>query len=216
MIKVLIINANTDKTTEYLNSWSKYVFGNSIQNKEIEIKNIEGAEVNKNNIKNIIQDSNPHFIFFIGHGDEKCICGYNNEIIMSIDDMELLKDKVIKVLSCKVGKVFGQESVKNGVRVFIGYKDNFVFYHLKDKHTMEEHVQDGVAKYFLEPAFMPAIDICNKKTIQEAFNNSQKKYIENMNYFYKSTSNNSQLYLSALYHNYSNQVCLGDDNIKLC
>lgn len=213
---IIITNPSDDIPTQYLDSWSRELIETAKKEKDTSIFELREKEANRKKLTELIQEKKPQLIIFNGHGTSESIMGFSTEVLIKCDDNEaLLKNLMVHSLSCNSGKKLGPRCIKIGTLAYIGYSEKFKFAHM-DKKTPREQVQDDVAKLFFEPAFKAILSLIQGKTAQEAYNNAQKAYAENIQICLASTSTDyNTTVASMLFHDFKYQVCLGTPSTSL-
>lgn len=118
--------------------------------------------------------SNPDFlskksvdlVLLNGHGASDCIGGYNDEILLDLNNVQLLKGKTVHALSCKTAAKLGPAAMRAGAKGYIGYDENFVL--LSNPRRISSPLKDTIAKLFLDPAFVAPAALLDGKTADEA------------------------------------------------
>ena len=102
----------------------------------IQFLNLEGKNANKQNVESYLKKQNPRLLLFHGHGDNKTIFGFKDEVLIEMNNNDfLLKDKIVYSLTCDSAKELGVNAVKNGIEAFIGYKAPFVIFNRYTKRS---------------------------------------------------------------------------------
>ena len=209
-----VTNPSPDDATRYLNSWSDVVISSArSQSAELDVYELKGDKVTKENLTRLIKEKNPHLILFHGHGGSKIILGFEANILIACDDNEsILSNRIIHSLSCDSGQVLGPRCVSIGSKAFVGYKKEFKFAHQGEK-TDTLRYSDVLAGFFLRPAFEVDKALLEGNSIEQTHQRSQKMYRENLQMLLTSSDPTlNKTYASGLYHDMINQVALGDKN----
>jgi len=163
-----------DPTTFYCSEWAKEVIDEA-KRKGLDYIDLKRERANKKEVEGILRDKQPGFIFFNGHGDEKTVCGHQNEPLIQIDlNEDLLKFKITYSIACSSAKELGRKAVEKGARAYIGYQDPFLF--LQDRNKLSRPLEDEVAKPFFRASNEVPISIIKNKSVKEAFQRSQESY----------------------------------------
>jgi len=210
---ILVTNPadDNDAAIRYLDAWSELIIKTAKEQKDTLIFELKNEQANKQELTKIIQREKPQLVVFNGHGNDSCIMGFKQKILIRCDDNEhLLKEKIIHSMSCNSGKELGKKCIKIGTLSYIGYSEEFKLTYL-NKQTKQEMLNDPVAKFFLRPAFEAILALIRGDTTGKAYKKSQKMYKENLLTLIASslTEYNTKV-ASRLYHNLKYQVCLGD------
>jgi len=209
---LLITRPKYDVTVHYLFYWSKKII-ELAQEKGVIVWNLEGKRANCKEVESMLIKKEPSLVFFNGHGDDDCITGQDDEMLLIVGkNEELLKSKIAHALSCRSGKKLGSESIKKGAIGYIGYDDDFYFVFDPDK--ISTPLRDGVARLFLEPSNQVMICLIKGHSIRHAHERSKKIFINNARELVNSESEQSYL-IPYLLWDMQHQVCLGDKNASL-
>jgi len=92
MTCILFSRPEHDTVLAYLFYYSKKLVNLAVSNGYKTI-NKERKDANKLVISSVIKKQVPDLIMFNGHGSPYYICGHNNEVIISNDNVELLDKK---------------------------------------------------------------------------------------------------------------------------
>src|SRR3989344_4043545 len=211
---MLVTMPDHDLATKYASTWSQQVIDIAEVNgiKPILIK---GKNVNKLHVETTINDKNPDFILFNGHGYEDTIAGHNFEpIIIFGENRQLLKNRIIHAFTCSSGKILGKNCE---AKAFIGYDDWFFL--CMYGHSTNRPLEDKLAIPVMECAIEAPKQIAKRKTVKEAYDKSQEKYQKWIDEYTlsssKYTTEELQLILPCLMWNKTCQVLYGDNDAKL-
>ncbi len=213
MSKVLLItNPAHDPLTCYLSAWSEELIEKFKGDENLRILELKERDVSRARVTDVIRKERPQLIIFNGHGDEKSIKGYELEILVQIDDNEeILKNKIVHVMSCRTGKELGPRCISIGGLAYIGYKENFKIAYLANRETNGDKRTDSYASFILGPAFTTILSLMEGKKTEEAYKLSQQASEENLRFLTTSKDDTLKTVIaSRVYHNYINQVCLGN------
>lgn len=212
---ILITSPKYDDGTEYLSYYSSLIVKEaSIKN--IPIKNFEGTEVNRENVFKFLQKRNPQGIFINGHGDENTLYGFKNSVLFSVNDVNLLKNRVIYARACNAGAHFGAKIVENNSGCFIGYKYPFSFW-IDQKYSATPS-KDNIAKLYLEPSNEIMKLLINGKTSKQSHEKSKQMMVDNMKKILKLEEKKepgAMGMLQILWNNFEGQVLHGNPLAKV-
>ena len=209
---LLITRPKYDDGTEYLSYYSSLILKEA-NNKNIQTKDFYGERANKDEVTKFIKNKSPKLILINGHGDESSLCGHDNKIIFSFDNITLLKDKIVYARACDAGKALGKEMVKDNDGCFIGYKYPFSFW--IDQRWSTKPSNDNIAKLYLEPSNEIILSLIKGKRTQEAYNKSKVMMLDNMRKILKiekAKEPGTIGMLQILWNNFDGQVLHGNSN----
>jgi hypothetical protein len=208
---ILVTRPNHDTLTNYLSYWSKLVIDEAIKH-NIKPLDLLGIKATKKNVTSYITKHNPKLLFFNGHGDEDRIGGYDNDIIIEVNqNVELLKDKIVYVRSCDVAANLGKVSIQKGTLAFIGYTKKYTL--CTSTSSQSRPMQDIVAQLFLLPSNLIPISLIKGNSAREAYQKSQNSLIRNIRFMLSTKASQEQKdALPYLWSNRKYQVLLGNGN----
>ncbi len=209
---ILVTRPQYDPATHYLFYWST-IYIKRAKNKGHQILNLDRQRANKKELTSVIKKMKPRLICFNGHGNYGLIAGNNGEPLVTLNgNEEVLAGTIVSILACSSGKLLGPACIQTGTLAFIAYKEEFIFYFNNQKTS--NPLNDERAKLFLEPANEVIHSLLKGHAVGEAYQKSQKVYLENIQKVL--ASNSSEGYLARyLYWDMRNQVCLGNQNCVL-
>lgn len=214
MNKILLITApDHDITTRYLSVWSGKIL-ELADKKNIQVINLKRKKANAIELKSRLLKMKPLFVVFNGHGNNSCITGYENKVLIQAGDNEdLLKYKIIYAISCRSAVKLGVKSIKAGALAYIGYVGDFIFCH--DDRKVSRPLHDKVVKLFLEPSNQVAVSLIKGNKSEEASKRSKKFFMRNIQKMLSSAASpESSQYAKFLWWDMKHQVCLGDGSSK--
>ena len=147
---LLITRPKYDDTTHYLFYWAGKV-KETAEEKGVQVFNLDKKRASRKEVESILDKQKPSLVFFNGHGNSDLITGQDGEVIIKAGDNEyLLREKIVYAFSCKSARELGLNSVENGVRAYLGYDDDFIFFY--DPQKASRPLSDEIAGLFLEPS----------------------------------------------------------------
>ena len=209
---ILVTNPADDSPTKYLDSWLYKIVNLAKKQKDTFIFELRKNQANKKQLIQLIKNKKPQFVIFNGHGSNDSITGFGQKILIKCNENEyLLKGKIVHSLSCNSAKKLGPRCIKIGTLTYIGYEEEFKLVHL-NKSSNKERLKDEVANFFLRPAYEAVIALIEGATAKNAYERSQKMYLENLEVLITSSSAEyNTVVASLLFHNLEHQVCLGNN-----
>lgn len=215
MSYILITNPAHDEATKVLSAWinsvASYIEHNT--NHPHDVIGLNNTNVTKDKFNGIIDIHNPRLVMVNGHGTADILCGHNNEPIIEKGDPgnTRYENSIIHALACAAAKSLGVELVASGTATFIGYNENFHFYH--NVQPGQDPLKDPLSALFLQPAYEVPRLLTNGYTAQEAFNMAQVMYKDN--FISAHRSNVDQPILASLYHNIKSHVIIGNTSATI-
>lgn len=209
---LLVTRPKYDDGTEYLSAYA-IEFLKRVKFLNINFKDFEGKNVTKKEIEKYIKNKNPQLLFLNGHGNPSGdeIYGHNDQVIFSLSNASLLKNRIIYARACFVAISLGKAAVKDGSGCFIGYEFPFSFW-MDDKWSAKP-LNDKMAALYLVPSNELALSLINGKTAAEADKRSKRMMIKNMKEILAMETRKepgATRMLEILWDNYEGQVVLGN------
>lgn len=212
MPKIIVATNPADEVVvEYLDSWFEKVREKIVGNSEISFIELRKDQANKAELTRVIAKQNPDFVVLNGHGSERSIHGFNQQVLVQCNDNEsLLKNRIVHALSCRSGKTLGPKCIEIGTKAYVGYEQDFKLFHFGKRSKLEQ-LDDNVASLFLEPAFEVVVALVEGNSVEQAFERSQDKYRQKLNVLISGKMDSNIIEIaSCLYHDMKYQVRLGD------
>lgn len=215
MIKtILITRPRYDEPTNYLYYWAGLIIKEA-QKKNYRVLDLDGQKANLKDFSGRIKKTQPELVVLNGHGSVDTIAGHDGQVLLSVDKNEsLLSNKISYALACSSAKKLGKCLIEKGAKSFIGYEEDFIFLHEKDK--LSRPINDKTAGLFLEPSNLVASTLIKGNTAKEAYDRSQKEFRHNIRRLVVSESpQEDKSPITWLYWDMIHQVCLGDNSAKI-
>lgn len=176
---------------------------------------LAGEKASQQIFESYIRKNNPGLIFFNGHGNDKVVCGHNDETLVAVGVNEtLLQKRIIYARSCDCAKVLGRKAIQAGTITFIGYQGKFVFIHLTNlvAHPLNDHL----ARLFLAPSNLIPTALIKGNRATDAYQKSQKAMYRNLIFTLSTKASDEERYAAPfLLSNIRNQILLGSGEAVL-
>lgn len=211
--KILITKPRFDEATYYLSAWSKEII-DIAKLKGYIVYNLEEQKCVRKEFEKRIKKHTPDLVLFNGHGSYNTITGQNCEVLVETKkNTHLLNNKIIHAFACSSANLLGPNSIEEGARAFIGFKEDFVF--LQDEVYSASPLKDKIAKHFLESTNIAPISIIKGNTVKEAFQRSQDAFEKSIRYFESHYNVQNSHILFWLRYDKMIHTYVGDGNSKL-
>jgi hypothetical protein len=207
---LLITRPENDDTTYYLSQWSTEIIKEAKQ-KGIEVIDLYRDKANRKRVIGILEKKSPGLVFLNGHGGEDFVAGHDNEIILKDSDERALPSKIICARACKSAKVLGEKSISCGAVSYLGYKEDFVFWH--DPTSISNPLKDKTAELFLEPSNHLILSLLKGHSTGDADKKAKNLFRKNIReLLIKGPSVEEYYFVRSLYWDMIHQVCLGSED----
>ena len=164
-MQVLVSNPEFDNITRYLKIWSEKLIEQQSK-KDHNFFQLNNKRANRKTLTGFLSKKSIDLVLLNGHGAPDCIGGYNNEILLDANNIQLLKGKVVHALSCNTAAKLGPLAMGVGAKGYVGYDQKFVL--ISNPHKISNPLNDTTANLFLKPAFTAPKALLNGKTADEA------------------------------------------------
>jgi hypothetical protein len=211
---ILITRPNHDLINVYFYLWSEEVIIQAHKH-NFKVLDLQNDKATKIIFTSYINKNKPKLVFMNGHGNENCIAGYKDEVIIEAGKNEnVLVSSITYARSCNVAAKLGVLSIQKGAITFIGYTKKFSLGHTP---SMEfRPLEDQVARLFLEPSNLIPISLIKGNTVQVAYKKSQKAMFKNFLFMLSTKATKEQRDAApSLWRNKKYQVLLGNSNAAI-
>jgi len=136
-------------------------------------------------------------------------------VLFSIDNIELLRNRIIYARACSAGNLFGEKIVEDNGGCFIGYRYPFSFW--IDSKWSAKPSNDNIARLYLEPSNEIVLSLINGRTCGEANQISKNMMIKNMKKILKLEEKKepgAMGMLQILWNNFESQIIHGNSNSR--
>ncbi len=214
MPRILITRPEHDPLTRHLSHWSGKII-EAAESKGFIVTDLRKNKANKKEFEGRMKKINPDLVLLNGHGDDDCVTGHDNAVVVQEgENSDLLKDKITYAVACSSAKGLGV-SCADSKTTYIGYDEYFVLN--LDRRFFADPLRDEKAKRFLEPSNQVAISLIKGHTAKEASDNSKNAFRKNIISLLSNSSNDVDALSDAkdLYWNMMHQVCLGKSDARI-
>jgi hypothetical protein len=210
-MKIIVIRPSYDITTKYISAWAEEII-KFAQLRGVRVVDLFREKANRNDFESRAEKLEAKIIFLNGHGNESCVCGQDDKVLVELGDNEnLLKGKITYALSCESAKKLGEGVSKYQNSVYIGYTDEFIF--ISDARYTGRPLKDPKAKPFMESSNQVMISLIKGNTAKESSIKSRNKFFEHFIKLSSSIADPDAIQsMHFLRWNMMHQVCLGDKN----
>lgn len=207
--KFLMTRPEYDATTRYLSRWSEGLL-TIARKKGILILDLHKEKANLKEFTSMVSRMRPSLIVLNGHGNQGCVTGHDNEILVQEGkNTELLGGKITYAVSCQSATILGRAVVNKTGTTYIGYEDDFVFTFSQSK--VGKPLENDRAKPFMEASNQVILSILKGHSAQEASQRSKEAFRAHIIRLLSSQANpDARLDAQALWWNLKNQICLGN------
>ena len=213
-MRLIVTRPQHDVTTRYLSSWAGEII-DFAKKKGVEVCDLAKEKANKNELEGRVKKLKPEAIFLNGHGNDDCVTGHDNKVMVSVqENYNILNNKITYALSCNSGKELGQKVVENGGAAYIGYSDEFAF--ICDNNYLHRPIDDPKAKPFMEASNQVMISLLKGNSAKDASERSKNKFKDSLVKLLSSNADPDSLKAAQLlFWNMRRQVCLGGMDAKI-
>ena len=211
---ILITRPDHDLINTYFYAWTQEVIKYADKHK-VKVLDLNKHKASKKLFTSYINKHNPKVVFMNGHGNENCIGGYRDEVIVESGVNEkLLDDKIVYIRSCNVAAGLGNVCIHEKTLAFIGYTKKYSLGYTPS--SMYQPLKDKVAKLFLESSNLIPISIVKGNSVKEAYRKSQDAMFRNLQFMLSTKATKEQKDAApSLWRNKKYQVVLGNENAKI-
>ena len=185
-------------------------------NRNFQVLDLKEKKANKENLESYVNKNEPALVFFNGHGSNRVICGYDDEVLVETNKNEsLLSDTVVYARSCRAAEYLGSRCIQARTAAFVGYNRDYFLGYSQPKITRP--LEDRVAKLFLEPSNLVPTSLLKGNTVGESFKKSQEAMRRNIRFMNSGAASPSQKDAAPyLWRNVKSQTVHGNQEAHLC
>jgi hypothetical protein len=211
---LLLTRPDHDPLTNYLYYWCEKIIEQA-QKSGVKVIDLDKKRANNKEFTSVIRKTNPSLVSLNGHGDDKTVRGFNNEVLIKAGvNEQLFAGKIVYVVACRSAKTLGPSSIKNGTKAYIGYDDDFVL--MYDENKITRPLEDKTAELFLEPSNIVVISLLKGNNARDSHLRSKEDFKKKYQALMITESPQvDKEALPWLWWDMNHQVCLGDPNAQI-
>jgi len=187
----------------------------SASKRGIDIIDLHREKATKSEFEGRIKKTDPSLVILNGHGDDDCVTGHDNKVLVKTGDNEaLLKNRITYAISCNSAKKLGPSCIDEKT-AYIGYKKSFIFN--IDRRYLSRPLQDKRAERFLNASNQVALSLIKGHSAAEATQRSQAQFKNTIRSLLTSTNTDPESLddMKDLLWDMRQQVCLGANDAKI-
>lgn len=167
----LLTRPEHDDTTYYLSQWSRETISVA-ERKGLKVIDLHRERANRKEFESAVSKVSPQLIVLNGHGDEHMVTGHDNApLIVTGENENLLKAKIVYAVSCKSAKTLGPKNVEAGAINYTGYEDDFIF--VTENEKASKPLDDETARLFLDPSTLFITSLIKGNSVGESHERSK-------------------------------------------
>lgn len=208
---MIITRPEHDPGTRYLSCWSKGIIKEA-KKKNIDVTDLHKEKATKRELEGRLQKISPMLVVLNGHGNDECVFGHDNEVLISLKNSHLLNGKITYAVSCNSAKKLGK-SCDGQDTAYIGYDEKFVFN--LERRYLSDPLKDQRAAQFLHASNQVVLSLIKGHTAEESSRSSKRFFREAILKLLPSADNNPHAREDAadLFWDMNHQVCEGNGNL---
>lgn len=210
----LVTRPNFDPATHYIYHWSEVVIAEA-KKKQMLVLDIKGKDVTHKTLLSYSKKHKPALILFNAHGSDTEIFGHLNETLIDLDTKDIsFINAIVYARSCNSAAKLGPVLVKNGIKTFIGYSQEFAICQTNQK--ISNPVGDNIAKLFLEPSNIIPVSLIKGNTAKQSHLKSIEMMKKNLYHMLSSKATlEERNSASFLWRNMKYQTVIGDNQAQI-
>jgi len=211
---VLATRPEYEYTTRYISAWAEKVLDFARQ-KGFDVFDLPKQRANRKQAESMLLKHKPSLVFLNGHGNDSCVTGQDEEILVEAGvNEEILSEKITYALSCNSAEKLGPAAVGKGALAYIGYEKEFALMFDDEKRTRPQ--DDKIAELFLIPSNQVMVSLLKGHTAQEAHQASVKSFKRNLRKLLSSASSGKESSaIPYLFWDMQAQVVVGDGEARV-
>lgn len=211
---LLITRPEHDPGTKYISHWSKKII-EAAEEKGAKVIDLHQEKAEKKEFEGRIHKTNPSLVILNGHGNEDCVTGHDNKVIVKAgENEELLKNRITYAVSCDSAEKLGKSCADKNT-AYIGYKKSFIFNF--NPSCINRPTNDKRAGRFLDASNQVPLSLLKGHSAQEASTRSKEAFKKEISLLFTSfhSDHDSREDVKDLWWDMQHQVCLGEQDKKI-
>jgi len=204
----LFVRPNFDRATSYGNYYMGLAAAYASRN--MRVIDLDTSNATKSNIFTSLEEEDPIFCYFNGHGNADTYSAQNKEVVMVTGNGdESLIGRVVLLLSCSCGIRLAPSAVSKGATAVYGWVVDFTWIATEDPAT------DAYAAGFFESVNAINNALAEGKTTQEAMNLSLASWNQWIEYWIRSVDPYASQVVQWLIHDRDGQKLFGSTSARV-
>jgi len=204
----LFVRPNFDRATGYAHYYMDLAAQYASRN--MRVIDLDGNGANKFNIFEALENEDPIFCYWNGHGNADTFSAQNKEVVMvTCHGDESLIGRVLLLLSCSCGIRLAPSAVSKGATTVFGYTVDFTWI------AVEDPVTDPYAAGYFESVNAISNALVEGKTTGEAMNLSLASWNQWIDYWNRSVDPYASMVIQYLIHDRDGQKLFGSNSARI-
>jgi len=204
----LFVRPNFDKATGYANYYMDIAAEYAARN--MRVIDLGGSGATKSNIFAALEEEDPIFCYWNGHGNADTFSAQDMEVVMqTCHGDESLIGRVLLLLSCSCGIRLAPSAVSKGAITVFGYTVDFTWVATEDPST------DPYAVGYFESVNAISNALVYGKTTKEAMDLSLAAWNQWIDYWSSSVDSYASMVIQYMIHDRDGQNLFGDASARI-
>lgn len=204
----LFVRPNFDKATSYGNYYMDLAAKYATRN--MRVIDLPGGDATKSKIFAALEEEDPIFCYFNGHGNPDTYTAQNKEVVMvTCSGDETLIGRVLLLLSCSCGVRLAPSAVSKGATAVFAWEVDFTWVATEDAAT------DPYAQGYFESVNAISNALVYGKTTQEAMNLSLVTWNQWIDYWSNSVDPYASMVIQYMIHDRDGQKLFGSTSAQI-
>jgi len=204
----LFVRPNFDRATSYAHYYMDLAAQYASRN--MRVIDLDGNNATKSNIFAALEEEDPIFCYFNGHGNADTYSAQNKEVVMlTCNGDESLIGRVVLLLSCSCGIRLAPSAISKGATAIFGWEVDFTWI------AVEDPVTDPYAQGYFESVNAISNALAEGKTTGEAMNLSLAAWNQWIDYWTRSVDPYASMVIQWLIHDRDGQKLFGSTSARI-
>jgi len=112
----------------------------------VQVADVKANQAVKSNVLKAVQDNDPIYFMGFGHGNSGVFTGDDEQPILDLTNVALMKGRVVNLLSCLTAQQLGPAMIQAGALGYIGYYEEWTW--IQEDLTQDPYVDPYAASYY--------------------------------------------------------------------
>ena len=204
----LFARPNFDRATGYAHYYMDIAAEYAARN--MRVIDLDGSGATKSNIFSVLEEEDPVFCYFNGHGNEDTYSAQDKEVVMqTCHGDESLIGRVVLLLSCSCGIRLAPSAVSKGATAVFGWEVDFTWI------AAEEPATDPYAVGYFETVNAISNALAYGKTTKEAMDLSLASWNKWIDYWTHSVDSYASMVIQYMIHDRDGQKLFGSTSARI-